>query len=47
MQKASSIFFRIGDKTPFEVYYNLPVNGTLDHQVEHAARIMQFRLISL
>lgn len=26
-----------GSKTPFEVYYNLPVNGMLDNQVEKAA----------
>jgi putative transposase len=26
-----------GEKTPFEVYYDLPVNGTLDNQVEKAA----------
>lgn len=33
-QRAHSAF---GEKTPFEVYYDLPVNGTLDNQVEHAA----------
>lgn len=33
-RRAHSAF---ADKTPFEVYYDLPINGTLDNQSEQAA----------